>query len=167
MPFRSDWTSLLMASEFCNRAFNASLYMTGPGGSFPSLGAWRGTFSDDFRWEEEGLKGKTAAVSLPPGQWHVTSAIIVRNASAQLGFFGMRLFIGDVETGILDEARTALIPPLLVGHCIVSADVEAPGQVFIFGNGFLASFVGTEIHTTVTGSTPGFVPPDLPPPERL
>jgi len=165
--FWYDWTSLLMASEFCNRGFGASLYSTGDGGSFPALGAWRGTFHDDFRWQENGLIGKTAAVSLPPGTWDVTSSIIVRNVGSAGGFFGMRLFVGDVETGILDEKFTAVTPPLLTAHNIVKATVKGPAQVFIFGNAFISSFVGEEIHTTVTGNPVGFVPPDMPPCERL
>lgn len=165
--FWYDWTSLLMASEFCTRAFGASLYMTGPGGSFPALGSWRGTFHDDFRWDEAGLKGKTAAVSLPAGRWKVTSAIIVRNVSSQLAYFGMQLRTGGADHTVFDEVFTPLIPPLLVGHAIVSADIEGPEQIFIMGNGFVGSCVGTEIHTTVMGNPLGFVPPDLPPPERL
>lgn len=165
--FWYDWTSLLMASEFCNRAFGAALYMTGPGGSFPSLGAWRGTFHDDFRWGEAGLNGTTAAVNLPPGQWKVTSAVIVRNVSAQLGLFAMRLNTGGADPVIFDETRTPLIPPVVVGHAIVSADITGPETVFIMGNAFFASFVGVEIHTTVMGNPLGFVPPDMPECARL
>lgn len=156
-----------MASEFCTRGFGASLYMTGPGGSFPSLGAWRGTFHDDFRWEEEGLAGTTAAVNLPPGQWDVTSTILVRNVSAQLGAFGMRLNVGGAGGHVFDEVLTPLIPPVLVGSAIVKASITGPETVFIMGNAFFASFVGVEIHTTVTGNPVGFVPPDMPPCERL
>lgn len=165
--FWYDWTSLLMASEFCTRGFGASLYMTGPGGSFPSLGAWRGTFHDDFRWEEEGLAGTTAAVNLPPGQWDVTSTILVRNVSAQLGLFAMQLRTGGGDFVVFDEQRTPLIPPVLVGSCIVKASITGPETIFILGNAFFASFAGVEIHTTVTGNPVGFVPPDLPPCERL
>ncbi len=107
--FFYDWTSLIMASEFCNRGFGASLYMTGPGGSFPALGAWRGTFHDDFRWEESGLKGVTSAVDLPPGIWDITSAMLARNAGPFGGFFGMRLNIGGAGGKVFDEVFSSVV----------------------------------------------------------
>ena len=165
--FFYDWTSLIMASEFCNRGFGASLYMTGEGGSFPALGAWRGTFHDDFRWEESGLMGKTAAVSLPPGTWEVTSAILARNVGASPGFLGLRLQVGGAQPIILDEVFTSVVPTLFVAEAVTKATVKGPDQVFIFANAFISSFLGEEIHTTVRGNPVGFVPPDLPPCERL
>ena len=165
--FFYEWTSLIMASEFCNRGFGASLYMTGDGGGFPALGAWRGTFHDDFRWEESGLKGKTAAVSLPAGTWEVTSAILARNTGAQGGFLGLRLNLGGVGGKVFDKVFTSVVPPLFVAEAVTKATVVGPAQVFIMGNAFFSSFLGEEIHTTVRGNPVGFVPPDLPPCERL
>lgn len=165
--FFYEWTSLIMASEFCNRGYGASLYMTGPGGSFPALGAWRGTFHDDFRWEESGLIGKTAAVSLPAGTWEVTSAMLARNTGPFGGFFGMRLETGPQPEKRLDEVFSSVVPVLFVAEAITKATVKGPAQVFIKANGFLGSFSGEEIHTTVRGNPLGFVPPDLPPCDRM
>lgn len=165
--FWYDWTSLMMASEFCNRAFEAALYMTGPGGSFPALGAWRGTFHDDFRWQEGGLAGVTAGVNLPAGTWRVTSALLARNVGANAAFFGLRLNAGGAGGEIYDEVRSGLVPPLLVTEAVTSAVIEGPGLVFVMANAFISSFAGEEIHTTVQGSSPGFQAPDLPPCERL
>lgn len=165
--FWYEWTSLLMASEVCHRAFEAAAYRTGTGGWASQLHGWLITMTDDTRWEEGGISMRTGKMVVPAGTWKVTAAGIWRNASTSAGYHGLRLVLADGSDRVLDEHISGVIIPGLVVHNVVMATVTGPVGVWVKHRSFFANFGGQELHDVVQGNSPGFVPPPMPPWERL
>lgn len=166
--FFYDWTTLIMASEVCTRAFGAAGYATGDGGGASRFSRWVGTFVDDVRWEESGIQMQTSKINVPPGTWKITAAGIFRNVGSGGGFHGLRLHTGpNNDPNVLDENLSGVVPVGVAVENVVMATVRGPVGVWVMQRSFFSTFVGEELHDICTGNPLGFVPPPLPPCERL